>query len=107
MARLSQTPERFTCALAGIDDKHKDTKAQRHKESRLFVQKPEARSQNGKSSVLASGFWLLASLISVLLYAIYIPGLYVLLKPLRSFVIVNVPSVCAEALIQCAVPLCA
>src|SRR5205823_1327198 len=34
IARLSHTPERFTCALAEVDNKHRDTKAQRHRESR-------------------------------------------------------------------------
>src|SRR5436190_22853358 len=37
---------------------------------------------------------------------IYWPALYVLLKPFRSFVTVNVPSGCAETLNQCAAPLC-
>src|SRR5215831_19778904 len=34
------------------------------------------------------------------------PGLYVLLKPFRAFVTVNVPSCCADTLIQYAGPLC-
>src|SRR5207249_6681125 len=35
------------------------------------------------------------------------PGLYILLKPFRVLRTVNVPSCCAETLIQYAVPLCA
>src|SRR2546422_2990684 len=100
MARLSQTPLRFTCAYPMQGNKHKDTKAPRHRGRR-------------QSKILDLGFLcvlvplsLCVVFIAAELYAIYSPGLYALLKLFRPLVTVNVPSCWAETLIQYAAPLC-